>query len=459
MNEILRKLDMLKQPSNIGYVWAAKDLMSVLSCWDFQLFEQKILKVEKELTALGAIAPSFIIIKSEFFLSALAASKLCLLSDLRLFSVQTALDYFLDSRFSQEKTEVSGSNKASPANSNSQAAQTAQTDRSGFIYLVENESTDLCKIGYSKDVFRRVADMQVSNPIKIIILYRYFTIDAPKLESDLHKYYKLQHLRGEWFKLTSYQKNSFLSTASALDREIEKSVELLGASDSSARIEFLAGFSASDISSNNQNAIVNKTAKKIQSRLSRQGVSVVLDEVRTELRNQLDFIKDESKAEKIVERYFIDAANKKKIAASAKLATTTSLEANKAVICAFETHCSNNIEPAKINPAIIPKISTANQISSTKKYQIEPKIESKSAVFVLPPAAPVAQVLGLESYLKTINLEKISIDKNIRKAQFELSKKHIKLTLKELLAAKIKYKLTGVELAIAIETTLSLQKT
>ena len=432
MNEIIRKLDMLKQPSNIGYVWAAKDLMSVLNCWDFLLFEQKILKVRE------SCAPSFLMIKSEFFLSALAASKLCLLSDLRLFSVQAALDYFLDSRFTQEKTEVSGLNKASPANSNSQAAQ---TDRSGFIYLVENEATDLCKIGYSKDVFRRVADMQVSNPIKIIILYRYFSIDAPKLESDLHKYYKLQHLRGEWFKLTSYQKNSFLSTASALDREIEKSFQLLGASsDSSARIEFLAGFSASDISSNNQDAInkndVNKTAKKIQSRLSRQGVSVVLDDVRTELRNQLDFIKDESKAEKIVEMYFLemyfidDAANKKEATAS-----------------------------AKINPAIIPKIITPNQISSTKKYQIEPKIESKSAVFVLPPAAPVAQVLGLESYLKTINLEEITIDKNIRKAQFELSKKHIKLTLKELLAAKNKYKLTGIKLAIAIQTTLSLEKT
>lgn len=56
----------------------------------------------------------------------------------------------------------------------------------------------------------------------------------------------------------------------------------------------------------------NKSAKKIQSRLSRQGVSVVLDAIRIELGNQLDYHGGEltETIEQLVEDYFVDAATK-----------------------------------------------------------------------------------------------------------------------------------------------------
>jgi hypothetical protein len=56
----------------------------------------------------------------------------------------------------------------------------------------------------------------------------------------------------------------------------------------------------------------NKSAKKIQSRLSRQGISVVLDSIRIELGNQLDYRGGEltETVEQIVEDYFLDAATK-----------------------------------------------------------------------------------------------------------------------------------------------------
>jgi hypothetical protein len=56
----------------------------------------------------------------------------------------------------------------------------------------------------------------------------------------------------------------------------------------------------------------NKSAKKIQSRLSRQGVSVVLDAIRIELGNQLDYHGGEltETIEQLVEDYFADAATK-----------------------------------------------------------------------------------------------------------------------------------------------------
>ena len=56
----------------------------------------------------------------------------------------------------------------------------------------------------------------------------------------------------------------------------------------------------------------NKTAKKLQSRLSRQGVSVVLEDIRIELGNQLDYHGGEltESVEQIVEDYFLDAATK-----------------------------------------------------------------------------------------------------------------------------------------------------
>lgn len=56
----------------------------------------------------------------------------------------------------------------------------------------------------------------------------------------------------------------------------------------------------------------NKSAKKIQSRLSRQGVTVVLDDIRVELGNQLDYHGGEltQEVEQLVEDYFLDAATK-----------------------------------------------------------------------------------------------------------------------------------------------------
>lgn len=58
------------------------------------------------------------------------------------------------------------------------------------------------KIGISSDARYRLRGLQSSNPRKLTLLYTGKTTEAFAQEQHLHKIYKDDHIRGEWFKLT-----------------------------------------------------------------------------------------------------------------------------------------------------------------------------------------------------------------------------------------------------------------
>jgi hypothetical protein len=64
-----------------------------------------------------------------------------------------------------------------------------------FIYFVR--SGEYIKIGKSKVWRTRVTNMQVGSPHTIIVLL--VLISEPKLERQLHKRFRADHFRGEWF--------------------------------------------------------------------------------------------------------------------------------------------------------------------------------------------------------------------------------------------------------------------
>lgn len=57
------------------------------------------------------------------------------------------------------------------------------------------------KIGYARNVKRRIASMRTASPLPLVLVTSFPSDDAPALEAKLHRRFKRKRVRGEWFKL------------------------------------------------------------------------------------------------------------------------------------------------------------------------------------------------------------------------------------------------------------------
>ncbi|WP_168200871.1 GIY-YIG nuclease family protein [Allokutzneria sp. NRRL B-24872] len=67
----------------------------------------------------------------------------------------------------------------------------------GFVYVIAQVGTTRVKIGYTRNVARRLKGLQTSNPYKLEVLWH-----APgdmRLEEALHKKFAKRRTQGEWF--------------------------------------------------------------------------------------------------------------------------------------------------------------------------------------------------------------------------------------------------------------------
>ena len=70
-----------------------------------------------------------------------------------------------------------------------------------YCYIVR--AGKYCKIGYSRDIYRRIAKMQVGNPqhIELVCLFPFDTEKAARAkEKSLHYHFRKSRVHGEWFK-------------------------------------------------------------------------------------------------------------------------------------------------------------------------------------------------------------------------------------------------------------------
>ena len=69
----------------------------------------------------------------------------------------------------------------------------------GYVYFVRCQH--YVKVGYAKDVERRIAELQIGNPYKLEVVA---TVQGtPSLERAFHKALRRKYVRGEWFELDS----------------------------------------------------------------------------------------------------------------------------------------------------------------------------------------------------------------------------------------------------------------
>ena len=70
----------------------------------------------------------------------------------------------------------------------------------GYVYLLEYNN--LYKIGCSKNIDKRLHDLEKNTPHKINLIHSIKTDNKYKLENELHQKYKDKRSKGEWFSLS-----------------------------------------------------------------------------------------------------------------------------------------------------------------------------------------------------------------------------------------------------------------
>ena len=76
-----------------------------------------------------------------------------------------------------------------------------------FIYIIRCGKQNLFKIGISKDVDKRLKQLQTGNPHKLKCIFRIESLEikATKIEATIHQFFKeanKKHVLNEWFNLS-----------------------------------------------------------------------------------------------------------------------------------------------------------------------------------------------------------------------------------------------------------------
>lgn len=79
----------------------------------------------------------------------------------------------------------------------------------GFVYILHAPELDAYKIGVSKDVDKRIKQLQTGNTCDILLVDKFLSNYPYKIESCLHRKYNMENVKGEWFHLSNEQVQSF----------------------------------------------------------------------------------------------------------------------------------------------------------------------------------------------------------------------------------------------------------
>ena len=68
-----------------------------------------------------------------------------------------------------------------------------------YVYIVEAESTNRVKIGFSKNPERRIKDLNGGSPVALHLLCL-LKVASPSAEKLLHRLFEKDRIKGEWFR-------------------------------------------------------------------------------------------------------------------------------------------------------------------------------------------------------------------------------------------------------------------
>lgn len=91
---------------------------------------------------------------------------------------------------------------------------------SRFVYLLKN-SENIYKIGVSKDVDKRIKQLQTGYSDDIVLVDKFLSEYPFKIETYLHHRYQVENVKGEWFYLTNEDVNNFKQHCLQLEKNFK----------------------------------------------------------------------------------------------------------------------------------------------------------------------------------------------------------------------------------------------
>lgn len=69
-----------------------------------------------------------------------------------------------------------------------------------FVYLIRSSENSYYKIGSTKDINKRIKQLQTGNADKIYLIDKYESDNAFKIERALHNFFSYKNKMNEWFE-------------------------------------------------------------------------------------------------------------------------------------------------------------------------------------------------------------------------------------------------------------------
>jgi predicted GIY-YIG superfamily endonuclease len=89
-----------------------------------------------------------------------------------------------------------------------------------FIYLIRLSENSYYKIGITKDINKRIKQLQTGNAEQIFLIESYYSEYANKIESALHNFYKDKNKMNEWFEFTIEDEVNFLEMCKKIEKNL-----------------------------------------------------------------------------------------------------------------------------------------------------------------------------------------------------------------------------------------------
>lgn len=81
----------------------------------------------------------------------------------------------------------------------------------GYVYLIEDQDNKRYKIGVTRNLEKRLRNLQTGNSNKIKLIESFLTEYPFRLETMLHNKFKQFHHYNEWYELDEANINNFLN--------------------------------------------------------------------------------------------------------------------------------------------------------------------------------------------------------------------------------------------------------
>lgn len=87
-----------------------------------------------------------------------------------------------------------------------------------FVYLIRCEENNYYKIGVTKNIQRRLKQIQTGTPDKIYLVEKYESDYSTKIERALHNFLAHYHRNNEWFELPLEEELRFVDNCKKIEQ-------------------------------------------------------------------------------------------------------------------------------------------------------------------------------------------------------------------------------------------------